>query len=135
MYGGGEVVWKTEKNVWKLLKPRARTMRHEPTRTERVLWELLKARRCGGYKFRRQHSIGPYIADFYCKAAKLVVELDGSIHEATAEYDQERDAFMKLQGLQILRIQNEELLKSPGHVLAMIMGALNKPRSETPDIE
>ena len=81
------MVWKTEKNVWKLLKPRARTMRHEPTRAERVLWELLKARRCGGYKFRRQHSIGPYIADFYCKAAKLVVELDGSIHEATAEYD------------------------------------------------
>ncbi len=69
-------------------------MRKNPTKTEEIVWELLKNRAFNGYKFRRQHPFSTYIADFYCHEKQLVLEIDGKIHQNQKEYDQNRDAEM-----------------------------------------
>ena len=81
----------------------ARQQRRAMTPPEVKLWALLR-RSPNGIRFRRQHSIGPYVADFYCPAAKLVIELDGQIHDFTTERDAARDAYIRSLGLQVLRI-------------------------------
>jgi very-short-patch-repair endonuclease len=70
--------------VENLLKDRARQMRREPTEAERRMWRLLRDRRLGGFKFRRQEQLGRYIVDFVCFEQKLIVELDGSQHADSA---------------------------------------------------
>ncbi|MFL6743460.1 MAG: endonuclease domain-containing protein [Sphingomicrobium sp.] len=74
------------------------------------LWSLLR-RTPGGVSFRRQHPIGPYVADFYCSAAKLVIEIDGTIHDFTVDRDELRDAYMRSLGLSILHIPASEVLR------------------------
>ena len=93
-------------------KQRARDLRWTAPIAERILWELLRSRRLGGLKFRRQQPIGPYFADYFCEAAKLVVELDGESHEARVDYDRRRDEYMRGRGLAVLRIPNDDLAKS-----------------------
>ena len=73
----------------------ARHMRADPTQAEALLWEKLRKRQLGGLKFRRQHVIHFFIVDFYCPAAKLVLEIDGSVHAEEEEYDQEREAYLE----------------------------------------
>ena len=96
----------------------ARELRRNVTDSEKVLWEQLRDRKLSGYKFLRQHPIiykadykglNYFIADFYCNAKNTVIELDGSIHDENQEYDQFRDEEMKLMGLHVLRLKNEEL--------------------------
>jgi very-short-patch-repair endonuclease len=74
------------------VKARCRNFRKEPTVAENILWRHLRDRRMGGAKFRRQHPVGPYTLDFYCKEVQLGIELDGSGHldPEQAQYDQER---------------------------------------------
>jgi len=84
------------------LRTYAREMRTHMTDAEVLLWKLLRNRRVADAKFRRQHSIGRYIIDFYCDEKKLAIELDGSQHMDTADYDQQRDAWLKAQGIQVL---------------------------------
>ena len=102
----------------KTIKKHARELRQNVTDSEKELWEQLRNRRLSGYKFLRQHPIiykadykglNYFIADFYCDAKKTVIELDGSIHAEKEEYDQFRDEEMKLLGLHVLRLKNEEL--------------------------
>jgi very-short-patch-repair endonuclease len=102
----------------KTIKKHARELRSNVTSSEKILWEELRGRRLSGHKFLRQHPIiyktdykglNYFIADFYCDAKKLVIELDGPIHEETNEYDQFRDEEMRYRGLHILRLKNEEL--------------------------
>jgi YD repeat-containing protein len=69
---------------------RARALRKESTLTEEIVWRWLRNRRFGDWKFRRQYPIGPYIADFYCDALKLVIEIDGETHDYSFEYDERR---------------------------------------------
>jgi very-short-patch-repair endonuclease len=76
---------------------------------ERLLWQRLRGRT--GLKVRRQHPIGPYIADFYVASAKIVVEIDGAAHDATMDRDARRDAYMSAQGLRILRILAADVLR------------------------
>ncbi len=71
---------------------------------------MLRGGRLAGLKFRRQHPIGPYIADFYCESAKLVVELDGMTHVGTGEKDDERTRFIESQGLRVVRFTNDEVV-------------------------
>jgi very-short-patch-repair endonuclease len=85
-------------------------MRKEPTDAERRLWWKLKARRLGGWKFKRQYPIGPYIVDFVCIEKKFVVELDGSQHEENAAYDGRRDAYLRERGFRVVRFWNAEFL-------------------------
>ena len=80
------------------------------TPPEVKLWALLRRSPCG-VGFRRQHPVGPYVADFYCPAAKLVIEIDGMIHDFTVERDLARDEYMRGLGLAILRIPAGEVMR------------------------
>lgn len=111
---------------WGQLKPLARTMRHEPTEAEEALWQALRNRKVDNAKFRRQYSIGPFVVDFYCVEVKLVVEVDGGIHDHQQATDQTRQSFLEAQGMTVLRFRNEEILNTIEHVLACIREALQK---------
>ncbi|KRB20419.1 hypothetical protein ASD99_30310 [Mesorhizobium sp. Root695] len=102
---------------------RARALRHGDNQAEATLWNELKAKRLGGYKFIRQMPIGPYFADFACRSKELVVELDGSQH-ADNSYDRRRDEFMRGEGLSVVRVWNADVLKSRRSVCETILAAL-----------
>lgn len=89
----------------------ARRLRRDTTESERKLWSDLRGKRFGGLRFRRQQPIGPYIADFYCPAAKLVIELDGGHHTAARNVanDVARTEWLEANGFRVLRIANCEL--------------------------
>ena len=87
-------------------------MRHVPTPSENRLWQRLRNRKLNGLKFRRQHVIGRFIVDFYCAKARLVVELDGPVHEYTAEQDAIRQDFLEEQGLGVLQFTNAQIGES-----------------------
>jgi very-short-patch-repair endonuclease len=102
---------------------RAREMRSKQTPQEIVVWELLRKRRFLNYKFIRQHPVfyridkgwvDFYIADFYCNRLKMIIEVDGKIHDLNRDYDRERDAKLNARGLQVIRIKNEEVNDIPG---------------------
>ena len=105
-------------------RQRSRSLRREMTKSERLLWDYLRNRTFGGFKFVRQHPIGPYFADFVCRKAKLVVELDGQGHDQAVAYDERRDAFLELRGYRVLRVSSSEMIRNPECVLSQIEGAL-----------
>ena len=94
------------------------------TKSERLLWDYLRNRTFGGFKFVRQHPIGPYFADFVCRKAKLVVELDGQGHDQAIAYDERRDAFLEQRGYRVLRLSSSDMIRNPDGVLSQIEGAL-----------
>lgn len=106
---------------------RARAMRRAPTGAEHRLWYHLRNRQLAGFKFRRQHRVGPFICDFACIEASLVVEVDGSQHAEQVEYDQRRDAFLFDRGFHVLRFTNVEALHQTDDVLAAIYAVLTRP--------
>jgi very-short-patch-repair endonuclease len=106
---------------------RARELRRAMTPEERLLWQELRVLRTQGYVFRRQQVIGGFIADFYCHAASLVVEVDGPIHENQAEYDAARDEVISSYGLRLLRVTNAEVRANLRPVLARILAACHAP--------
>jgi very-short-patch-repair endonuclease len=87
----------------------AKQQRRAMSLPEVRLWALLR-RSPGGVSFRRQHPVGPYVADFYCAAAKLVIEIDGQIHDFTIARDEQRDEYIRGLGLKILRIPAADVL-------------------------
>jgi very-short-patch-repair endonuclease len=96
------------------------------TEAEQKLWYHLRAKRLGGHKFRQQQPIGPYIADFYCAEANLIIEADGSQHLDNA-HDARRDAWLGGQGYYILRFWNSDITQNMTGVLEVILAALNDP--------
>ncbi|MGE5190873.1 MAG: endonuclease domain-containing protein [Deltaproteobacteria bacterium] len=108
---------------------RARKLRRDSTVLERVLWGLLQAGRLRGLKFRRQHPVGPFFADFYCHNCKLVVELDGTSHDGRADADRRREAYLRKCGLSVLRISNDNVMNNLEGVAKMILRAAG-PRTE-----
>ena len=108
------------------LLARCRELRASGTDAERQLWHLLRNRQLGGAKFRRQHCIGPYTADFYCREAGLVVELDGGQHAEPdgAVRDAVRDDYLRSRGLRVLRFWNHEVLESADSLLETIYWAV-----------
>ncbi|MCW3059863.1 MAG: hypothetical protein JWQ02_1684 [Capsulimonas sp.] len=98
----------------------AREMRRNPTAAEAKLWAHLRGHRMLGLKFRRQHVIEGFIADFYCHALKLVIEVDGEVHDTQEEYDRDRQRFFERSGLSVLRVTNADVLARPNYVLAKI---------------
>ena len=106
---------------------RARSLRRDQTREEAFLWRAVRNRQLAGHKFRRQQPIGPYIADFVCAPAKLIVELDGGQHGERKAEDQVRDAFLRREGYRVLRFWNHEVFENPDGVLETIYRALEKP--------
>jgi len=92
---------------------KARTLRHDPTPAERALWRLLRARQVGGWKFRRQHPVPPYVLDFACLEARVAVECDGEQHANQVRRDSQRAEFLFAQGWRVLRFWNHEVLENP----------------------
>lgn len=105
-------------NHSKLLE-RRKKLRKELTPEEHKLWFYLKGKNLG-VKFRRQHGIGSYIADFYCKEKNLVIELDGLQHLENKEYDKERDLYLQTVGIKVLRFWNDDINKNIEEVLLKI---------------
>lgn len=105
---------------------RARKLRREQTEAERRLWQKLRDRRLGGFKFVRQEPIGPYFADFVCRERALVVEIDGATHSTDDElaYDARRTAFLEREGFRVLRATNAEIYENLDGVLETILAAL-----------
>ncbi len=108
---------------------RARALRRQATPAEQALWEMLRGRRLDGAKFRRQQPLGPYFADFFCEAARLVVEVDGAHHFPAPEHDIARDALFRIAGLTVLRFPNDEVLSRPDRVLERIRAHLRSRSS------
>ena len=105
------------------------------TAPERVLWSHLRAGRLGGFKFRRQHPIGPYIADFYCHEAALVVETDSTWHynERGQVRDAARDRWFDERGIRTLRVSASWLAREEGAVLGKILSAVRERVAELGD--
>jgi very-short-patch-repair endonuclease len=89
-------------------RDRARELRANMTDTERFVWQRIRRRQLCGFKFRRQHPIGPFIVDFVCLERKLVLELDGGQHAARTEYDAQRTAWLAERGYRVFRVWNFE---------------------------
>lgn len=102
---------------------RARELRQQMTPEEKTLWLHLRDHRATGRHFRRQQVIAGFIVDFYCHATGLVIEVDGPIHNQNPDYDRERDAILKEQGLRVLRVTNQQVQDDLFGVLAMIAEA------------
>ena len=86
-----------------------KNLRQNSTSPERIVWQKLRSRQIGGFKFRRQHNIGKFIVDFYCDEIKLVIEIDGDVHAYQKEYDKKRQLFLENRGLRIIRYTNNEV--------------------------
>jgi very-short-patch-repair endonuclease len=105
---------------------RARSLRRADIPAEERLWTNLRGRRLQKFKFVRQIPIGPYIVDFLCREARLIVEVDGATHSEDREiaYDAKRGAFLKAEGYRIIRVQNEDVYRHTVDVLDGILLAL-----------
>ena len=113
------------------LRGRAKEMRANATEAEHRLWQILRAHRFAGFKFRRQVPIDFYIADFVCFAARLIVEVDGGQHSESAN-DKRRDAFLREQGFRVLRFWNNDLFTNEDGVAELILSALRMPPLPNP---
>ncbi|MGH8225337.1 MAG: endonuclease domain-containing protein [Gammaproteobacteria bacterium] len=112
-----------------ITKTEARQLRRNTTDAENRLWYYLRAGRLAGLKFRRQHPVPPYILDFYCDAAKLVVELDGSQHDA--RIDLTRTRTLERRGLKVIRFWDNDVLRDTRSVLEVIL-SVAQARTLTP---
>lgn len=102
----------------------ARALRDDMPDAERRLWGAVRGKQLYGCRFRRQHPIGKYIADFACIDKKLVIELDGWQHQEQTAYDANRTVFLQAQGWQVLRFWNNDVLNNLDGVLAHIADVL-----------
>ena len=112
----------TKLNNLTYLKVTRDYLRKNMTEAEVVLWEVLKNKKLCGRKFRRQHSIGHYIADFYCSSEKLIIELDGQHHFTTygIAKDTDRDDHLKMMNITVLRFENKDVMNNLTDVLKRI---------------
>ena len=99
---------------------RARSLRKSQTRAEGLLWSLLRSKQLCGLKFRRQHPVDPYLADFACQRYHFIVELDGEYHDQIADDDLKRQRYLEKLGWRVVRFKNEDVLRDAEHVLRAI---------------
>lgn len=121
--------WRTANpNAYRILKNRVKASRLNPTPAEEIMWEQLSNKKLGGYKFRREHIIGMYIADFVCLRENLIIEIDGGYHDTQEqqEKDQERTNWLQEHGFKVIRFKNEQVLNNIEHVLDKVKEALKK---------
>jgi predicted GNAT family N-acyltransferase/very-short-patch-repair endonuclease len=105
---------------------RARTLRQNMTEAEMAVWGLMRSRQIDGYRFRRQVPLGPYIVDFACHAARLIIEIDGGQHDQSSTEETERNRFLEGQGYRILRFWNNDVLTNPEGVWVTISTELTE---------
>lgn len=106
----------------------ARRLRRDQTLAEKAFWKLVRNRKLGGFRFLRQVPIDRYFADFVCEAGKLIVELDGAVHEGREDYDDRRTETLELFGYLVLRFPNDRVLADPGGVGEDILAVLRSDR-------
>ena len=108
---------------------KARELRRDPSRAEKLCWELIRAHRMEDIKFRRQHPIGPYFADFVCASKGLVIEIDGDQHVDRVEADAQRTALMESQGWRVVRFSAREVVQNPEGIWTAINCLINESAS------
>lgn len=113
-----------------LIFQRAEDLRRKMTKTEKELWEVLKNKKLGGFKFRRQHPISKFILDFYCHEAKFGIEIDGKVHNSKSQkfYDDDRSEILREYGIKIIRFQNDEIIENIEEVKLKILSELKRER-------
>jgi 5-methyltetrahydrofolate--homocysteine methyltransferase len=118
-------------SVYGLLKDFALAHRNQPTEAEALLWEKIKSKQFENYKIRRQHIIGTYIADFVCLDRRIVIEIDGLIHQLpeNKENDATRTAWLEEKGFKVIRFTNDEVIKQTSKVLETLSNELKKRNS------
>src|SRR5262245_38841332 len=116
-------------------RDRARQLRRELTPAESLLWKRLRDRQCAGFKFRRQHPIGPFFADLACHECKVIVEVDGETHLGQQECDEERTEYLKTRGWIVVRFWNTQVYDALENVLKASYQACEarKPKPLTPN--
>jgi very-short-patch-repair endonuclease len=112
----------------------ARRLREDLTPAEAVLWQALKKRQLNNLKFRNQHPVGHFILDFYCPSHKLVIEVDGGIHDRQVEYDNDRSKQLESHGYHIIRFRNDEILNNLDFVLQCIRETCDRLEAPRPPI-
>lgn len=113
---------------------RARNLRENMTNAELVLWNRIRNNQLLGFRFKAQHPVAGFIADFYCHKAKLVIEADGLIHQTQKEYDLDRDKIFNDLGLTVIRFSNEEIENNPDYVIQTITNFLSGFNSKSSEI-
>jgi very-short-patch-repair endonuclease len=103
------------------IRQRSRELRQPLTPAEQKLWSILRNRYLGGYKFRRQHPVGPFILDFFCAEVRLAIEVDGGVHACQEAYDNDRTAWLEAQGLTVIRFRNDEVNQELNQVAGEIL--------------
>jgi very-short-patch-repair endonuclease len=114
------------------LKERASELRKKATPQEKRLWKMLRQKKLGGHYFRRQYVIGPFIADFCCVKARVVVEVEGLVHIRQQEYDAHREAWLREHGYAVLRFSNDQVEKDLEGVLSEILCACEAQKGPPP---
>jgi very-short-patch-repair endonuclease len=112
--------WQTSSYLYDKLKLLAREKRGDPTPAEKWLWRAIRDRQMANTKFRRQHTIGQFIVDFYSAEIKLIIEVDGPVHQYTPEQDAIRQEYLESLGFKVIRFTNEHVLHSLDTVLEQI---------------
>jgi leucyl-tRNA synthetase len=124
-----DYIFTTDAKTWNNIKDNLRENRKFPTEAEEILWQGVRNSLLGS-KFRRQHAIGKFIADFVCIEKNLVVEVDGEIHENQQREDAERTAFIESEGFKVVRFTNDQVINSLSVVLEKIKSELTSPSPE-----
>src|SRR5690349_5507680 len=114
------------------IREHAREMRHDPSPAEQKLWYELRDRRLGGFKFRRQQPVGPFVADFYCADCQLIVELDGDTHAGREDYDAARTAWLANNGHRVVRFTNDDVHHNLKGVLLAILAECERAKGDAP---
>jgi very-short-patch-repair endonuclease len=104
-----------------LMLSHSRQLRRDQTPAENILWKYLRNRQLGGHKFRRQMVLGKFIVDFFCSESQLVIEVDGDTHSGREGYDTQREAWLKAQGLTVIRFTNKDVAENLEAVLEIIL--------------
>jgi 5-methyltetrahydrofolate--homocysteine methyltransferase len=119
-------VFTSSSEQWSVIKTTARDHRKEMTEAEQQIWTIVRGRRLAGLKFRRQHAIGRFIVDFICIEHKLIVEVDGKIHESSYDEDKERQNYLQNLGYKVIRFSNDEVTSNILSIKERIINAIGK---------
>ena len=115
-----------------MTRPRVRALRKRLTDAERLLWRHLRNREMGGWKFKRQYPVGPYIVDFICVDKNVVIEVDGAQHAENEDSDLHRSAFLNKMGYRVFRLWNNQVLQETEAVLEAIFAILAGGKQNSP---
>src|SRR5436190_18677187 len=113
------------------LQKHAKKLRRDITKEEQILWQILRDRKLGGWKFRRQVTIEPFIVDFLCAELKLIVEIDGCTHDDRTNEDRSRDESLERRGFGVLRFWNEDVVYRENYVVQEIVKACYLPEGKS----